>query len=272
MKTRDPKDNSLNDITNSHDWLKNLHTVFTYQPNLKKVYKGIETRGVAKPPELLEQLINFFTKKDQWVLDPFAGIGTTNIAAKKLNRNSVGIELYSDMKNSYKKLLDRNFPPILNDEEQNGNKSIFLIGNNLEVIPTLNQKFNLILTDPPYGINHRKRQDENAPFEMFGNDSVNDIGLAKNYEQFYERLANTFELCREKLVDKGWLVIFLGDRYSSKYIPVAYEANPYIENKGYVLKGVRIWNQPNVMRQVYGWWQTYVPVINHWNIMIYKKN
>ncbi|MCY3742385.1 MAG: site-specific DNA-methyltransferase [Candidatus Poribacteria bacterium] len=34
-----------------------------------------------------------FTKEDDWVLDPFAGSGTTCQVAQKLLRNSAGIEI-----------------------------------------------------------------------------------------------------------------------------------------------------------------------------------
>ncbi len=47
----------------------------------------------VKPIALMEYLINMVTREGQTVLDPFAGSGTTLIAAKKLGRKYVGIEL-----------------------------------------------------------------------------------------------------------------------------------------------------------------------------------
>jgi DNA modification methylase len=49
------------------------------------------------PEELVEIIIKFATEKGDYVLDPFAGRGTTGIAAAALGRKFVGIDLY--MKN-----------------------------------------------------------------------------------------------------------------------------------------------------------------------------
>jgi len=46
-----------------------------------------------KPIALMEYLVKIHTNENQLVLDPFAGSGTTLIAAAKLNRRAIGIEL-----------------------------------------------------------------------------------------------------------------------------------------------------------------------------------
>ena len=45
------------------------------------------------PKSLPEWFIKLFTKEYDWVLDPFAGSGTTAEMAQNLNRNSVGIDV-----------------------------------------------------------------------------------------------------------------------------------------------------------------------------------
>lgn len=46
-----------------------------------------------KPVELLEYLINTYTKENETVLDNCMGSGSTGVACKNLNRNFIGIEL-----------------------------------------------------------------------------------------------------------------------------------------------------------------------------------
>jgi site-specific DNA-methyltransferase (adenine-specific) len=45
------------------------------------------------PEELPHRLIKMFSFPNETVLDPFLGSGTTSLAAKKLNRNSIGYEI-----------------------------------------------------------------------------------------------------------------------------------------------------------------------------------
>ncbi|MFB3851349.1 MAG: site-specific DNA-methyltransferase [Acidobacteriota bacterium] len=52
--------------------------------------------SAAFPKALPEWFIKLFTKEGDWVLDPFAGCGTTCEAAKELQRNSVGIEIMKE--------------------------------------------------------------------------------------------------------------------------------------------------------------------------------
>jgi len=61
----------------------------TMRPDYKreKVYSTSQ-----KPIEFIEILIKEYSHKDDLILDPFLGTGTTVIACKKLGRNYIGIE------------------------------------------------------------------------------------------------------------------------------------------------------------------------------------
>lgn len=52
-----------------------------------------KNHSAAFPEGLPEWFIKLFTKEGDVVLDPFMGSGTTNLVAKRMKRNSIGIEI-----------------------------------------------------------------------------------------------------------------------------------------------------------------------------------
>jgi len=60
------------------------------------------------PEELPKRLIKMFSFVGDTVLDPFLGSGTTSLAARNLNRNSVGYEMNTDFMPYIKRKLDVN--------------------------------------------------------------------------------------------------------------------------------------------------------------------
>jgi DNA modification methylase/endonuclease YncB( thermonuclease family) len=58
------------------------------------------------PIELPHRLIRMFSFPGEWVLDPFTGSGTTNVAAARLGRNSIGVEFNPEFAKLASKRLD----------------------------------------------------------------------------------------------------------------------------------------------------------------------
>lgn len=55
--------------------------------------KGLRKKSAAYPFELAYRLINMYSAKGDWVLDPYLGMGTTTSAAIAAGRNSMGYEI-----------------------------------------------------------------------------------------------------------------------------------------------------------------------------------
>ena len=68
------------------------------------------------PKELPKRLIKMFSFVGDVVLDPFLGSGTTSLAARNLNRNSVGYEINLDFIQYIKRKLDINQGDIFNTD------------------------------------------------------------------------------------------------------------------------------------------------------------
>lgn len=80
--------NTERSIKSNTTYTKNFIETAVYSEN---PYKKIH-RAVMKP-EVAEWFVEKFTKPDETILDPFMGLGTTGIEAKKHGRNFIGIEL-----------------------------------------------------------------------------------------------------------------------------------------------------------------------------------
>lgn len=58
------------------------------------VLHGVErTHPTQKPESLMLELVELFTDPGETILDPFMGSGTTLVAAKRLGRKAIGIEM-----------------------------------------------------------------------------------------------------------------------------------------------------------------------------------
>lgn len=79
------------------------------------------------PEELPRRLIKMFSFIGETVLDPFAGSGTTSLAAKNLDRNSVGFEINPDFIPVIKEKLD------VHQTDTNGTIYEFLKQKNLDI-------------------------------------------------------------------------------------------------------------------------------------------
>lgn len=66
---------------------------------------GNKSHSATFPAALPQWFIQLFTKEGDMVLDPFMGSGTTNIVAKRMRRNSIGIEIIPKYYNIVKEEL-----------------------------------------------------------------------------------------------------------------------------------------------------------------------
>ncbi len=78
------------------DWLSSVWRITTENPSIQKFKLDIATaHPAAFPEELAYRLIYLYSKPEDFVLDPFCGIGATNFIALSLNRKTIGYDIES---------------------------------------------------------------------------------------------------------------------------------------------------------------------------------
>ena len=179
-----------------------------------------------KPPQLMKRLIEFFTKWDGWVFDPFVGVGGTLLGCSMAGRHGVGVDLSQTYLDLYQKATSE-----LNLEPQTiyAGDAVHLE----EIFSGKDYTFDLVLTDPPYGnMLSRKRTGERK--KKTGDDSPtpstneeHDLGNMPA-EQFYEALKSVIAQSMKFLKVKGYVVVFCKDLQptSSRQLNITTSSTP----------------------------------------------
>lgn len=86
-----------------NDWENEIWDI----PNVKANHVEKTEHPCQYPIELVERCIFALTNEDDWVLDPFAGVGSSVLASLKNNRNVITLERKKTYKNNdVKQILD----------------------------------------------------------------------------------------------------------------------------------------------------------------------
>jgi site-specific DNA-methyltransferase (adenine-specific) len=92
-----------------YDWWTDIHQMTGRTAASRHEYLGYQTQ---KPVALLERIIKASSNEGDIVLDPFCGCGTAVVAAQKLNRSWIGIDITHLAINLMKNRLKDSFPGI----------------------------------------------------------------------------------------------------------------------------------------------------------------
>lgn len=265
---------SLNDLTEMEWALAHVPVWDTHYPTRGKEAHAHHIRKLhpsPKPPQLMKQLIEFFTKKSGRVLDPFVGVGGTLLACSMAERKGIGIDLSSEYLELY-----HNASAELGLAPQTA-----LVGDsrNLQEILKDTEPFDLILTDPPYadmlsrkqsGDKKKKTGDDSpTPFT----DQSNDLGNMP-IAQFYESLKQVIGGAVQYLKPKGYVVVFCKDLQPTKehhnmtHVDVV---NALADIKNLQFRGYKIWYDKSQKLYPFGYPYAYVSNQFHQFILIFRK-
>ena len=192
------------------------------------------------PVELAERLIRIFTRKGELVLDPFAGSGTTLVAAKKTGRPSVGLEINPEFVGSAKQRLLLPFP-----EEAGDVPAELVCDDALNLLNHVKRgSVSLVVTSPPYWNVHTRKRTSDGKKPRPYSTLKRDLGNIEDYSEFMRSLGEVFTRVHEALSEKGHCVVVVMDlRYGSSFIPFHIDIYEMMRKIGFILEDIIIWDR-----------------------------
>jgi SAM-dependent methyltransferase len=185
-------------------------------------------------PQIPNQVIRRFSRPGELVLDLFAGLGTTLIEARRLNRHCVGVELDPAVAEAAREALDR-------EGGHSGAQSVLLVGDSS--LPATAKSIRrqmramgktgaqLALLHPPYH--------DIVPFSGL----PGDLSAAASVEEFLRRMEAVLRMAWDLLDPGRFLVVVIGDKYErGRWVPLGFKTMQRAERCGFALKSVVVKN------------------------------
>ena len=238
--------------------------------NIRKIHPS------PKPPPLMRDIIEFFTKENEIVFDYFMGVGGSLLGASLCGRRSIGIDLNEKYIDAYRQASQQLGLPL--------GKTV--CGDSLELLKDdklvnkflEGEKISLILIDPPYS-NMMSKKKTGADIAIYGNKATpftNDIRDLGNLERtdFFAKLKQSVLLASKYLKKRGYIVIFIKDMQPHKketnllHADIVKYINE-IDNISY--KGLKIWADQTSKLFPYGYPFSFVANQIHQYILIFRK-
>jgi hypothetical protein len=181
-------------------------------------------------PQIPYQMMLRYTRKGDWVLDTFAGAGTTLIEGQRLGRHTIGIELQASIADQARQRVAA--------EDNPSNVVLDIVNDDCTLVdyPALlkrhgQQHVQLVMMHPPY-------------FDIikFSADQ-RDLSNAPSLDAFLAQMGAVVEKVAPVLERGRFLVLVIGDKYASgEWIPLGFLTMQAVLQHGFLLKSIIVKN------------------------------
>jgi tRNA G10 N-methylase Trm11 len=171
-----------------------------------------------------------YTRRGDWVLDPFLGSGTTLIECRRLGRNGLGIELNPDVCARAAAHIDEqdNRYACVTDAHNADSRTI-AIGTALRRHGV--SQAQLLILHPPYHDIIRFSEDQR------------DLSCATDTQAFLHMFGEVVDNVSPFLESGRYCAVVIGDKYSKgEWIPLGFRCMEEMLRRGYTLKSIVVKN------------------------------
>ncbi len=280
-----PADESFNGLS-AKDWTVLSKNVWNDVSSPRQSYHLLH--GATFPLALAERVVTLYSKEGDLVFDPFAGIGTTVVAAAKLGRVGVGIELQSRFCELARTLIDKEKTDlfgthqalrheIICDDCRAMEKHVFL--GSVQVTLTAPPYPNFDIRPPkPKGPGRPRKTDqleemsERVPAHSLRLDDFGNFG----YRMYLDELKNVFRKVFGVTREGGYSVWVVRDQRDShngaQYIPVHADIINLGVAAGWKHHDLIVWDQNDQRRLVLlGYPNVFYSNLNSSWLVVFRK-
>ena len=290
-------DNTLNDLS-GEEWLYFTKSLWTTAYPSELGHAARKSHGANKPPRLMAKLIEFFTKPDELVLDPFAGVGGTLLGASicRSPRRALGFEIHPRWAEVYAAVVrdalaaqdgDGHLLTDLGTSDPGGARRFdpsgasLVVGDAVGLLAGLESgSVDFVATDPPYNPQLRLTMAGGKLAEQFANRRTDyamvtsdpaDLANSATYDEYLDRMQGVLVELRRVLRDKRYATIIVRDAYQDgRYRFTGADLAARAEQVGFVTKGDLVWYQAGARLRPYGYPRGFVPNIVHQHILVLR--
>jgi hypothetical protein len=181
-------------------------------------------------PQIPYQMLRRYTRPGEWVLDTFAGAGTTLIESQRLGRHALGIELQPRVADDARRLIAAEPNPHRTVAEVVVGDSCSLDYRAL-LMSYGQQSVHLVIMHPPY-----------HDIIRFSDDP-RDLSNAGSVDEFLERMRQVVARAATVLNVGRHLVVVIGDKYAAgEWIPLGFRTMDVVLKEGFALKSIIVKN------------------------------
>ena len=181
-------------------------------------------------PQIPYQLMRRFTRAGEWVIDTFAGSGTTLIEGQRLGRNTIGVELQAHMVEHIRTLIHTEPNPHHTVAEVHHGDALTTDYQALLDAHGVAQA-DLAILHPPY-----------HDIIQFSTDE-RDLSNSPSVRQFVGQMADLAERVGAVLGKGRTLALIISDKYSQgQWIPLGFLTMEAMLARGYSLKSIVVKN------------------------------
>lgn len=269
-KTRQVK-NGKRTALDGKTWLQYSISIWN---DIRKSADELNFKHPAMFPSMLAgRLIEIFSHKKDLILDPFAGSGSTLIAAQERERHSIGIEISSNFIKIYNDRTKQASMFAANNSKYQSKMLHDDAGNLLNHVKPSSAQ--LTVTSPPYwDILNQDRTADGKETRNYGSQSRN-LGNIKDYQEFLSALKEIFSDVYKATKREGFCCVVVMDlRKKNKFYPFHMDVVNFMEQIGFKLDDLIIWDRRQEYNNLRPLGYPTVFRINkiHEYILIFKKS